>query len=78
MPTFQSFAAPAAVLVAALLLGACGGQGTAEVKTNTPSSLLGTDSAATKVGSLPPDTTGLRPAPSPGAPASSPRLGTGQ
>jgi hypothetical protein len=47
-----------AALVLAGLLGACGGQGAADVKTTTPSSTLGTDSAATKVGGTPSDTVG--------------------
>ena len=78
MPTFKSSVALAAVLVGGLLLGACGGQGTADVKTTTPSSMLGTDSAATKVGGTPLDTSSLRNTTSPGAAADSTRLGTGQ
>jgi len=51
MTAFQSCAALAA---AALLLCACGSQGSADVKTTTPTSTLGTDSAAAKVGGTPP------------------------
>ena len=76
MPTFKSSVALAAVLAGGLLLGACGGQG--DVKTTTPSSMLGTESAATKVGGMPADTTGLGTTPSMGAAADSTRLGTGQ
>ncbi|TVT41929.1 hypothetical protein FNT36_10950 [Hymenobacter setariae] len=58
--TIRNFYASAvATLLAGLLLGACGGANTADMKTTTPSSMLGTDSAATKVGGMPPDTTGL-------------------
>ena len=63
MTSSKSYAALAATLLAGLLLGACGNSGSADVKTTTPSSMLGTDSAATKVGGTPVDTT---------------RLGTGQ
>jgi ABC-type glycerol-3-phosphate transport system substrate-binding protein len=63
MSTLKCSLAPAAILLAGLLLAACGGSGNADVKTTTPSSMLGTDSAATKVGGTPVDTT---------------RLGTGQ
>jgi len=59
MTTPKSYAALVATLLASLLLGACGSQGSADVKTTTPSSMLGTDSAATKVGGTAPDTTGL-------------------
>ncbi|MBJ6145175.1 hypothetical protein [Hymenobacter sp. BT559] len=59
MTTLKTYSGVAATLLASLLLGACGGQGTTDVKTTTPSSMLGTDSAATKVGGMPPDTTGL-------------------
>lgn len=59
MSTFKLSVAPAAFLLAALLLSACGSKGTADVKTSTPSSMLGTDSAATKVGGTLPDTTSL-------------------
>jgi hypothetical protein len=48
------------------------------VKTTTPSSMLGTDSAAAKVGGTPPDTAGLGTTPSVGAAADSSRLSTGQ
>jgi ABC-type enterochelin transport system substrate-binding protein len=78
MPTFKSSVALATVLVSGLLFSACGSQGTADVKTTTPSSMLGTDSAATKVGGTQLDTTGLRNAPAPGAAADSNRLDTGQ
>ena len=78
MPTFKSPLALAAVLAGGLLLSACSGQGTADVKTSTPSSMLGTDSAATKVGGMPPDTASLRTAPNMGAAADSNRLDTGQ
>jgi hypothetical protein len=40
----------AALALGGLLLGSCGGNG---ASTNTPSSTLGTDSAATKVGGMP-------------------------
>jgi len=40
----------AALALGGLLLGSCGGNGAA---TSTPSSTLGTDSAATKVGGMP-------------------------
>ncbi|MGI4760830.1 MAG: hypothetical protein ACRYF0_08995 [Janthinobacterium lividum] len=40
----------AALVLGGLFLGSCGGNGTS---TNTPSSTLGTDSAATKVGGMP-------------------------
>lgn len=78
MSTFKSPLALAAVLAGGLLLGACGGQGTTDIKTSTPSSMLGTDSAATKVGGMPPDTASLRTAPNMGAAADSNRLDTGQ
>jgi hypothetical protein len=55
----KPYAALAATLLAGLLLGACGSQGTADVKTTTPSSMLGTDSAATKVGGTAPAPTGV-------------------
>ncbi|GAA4494261.1 hypothetical protein GCM10023172_04070 [Hymenobacter ginsengisoli] len=45
-----------ALLLGGLLLGACSG-GSSDTHTNTPSSTLGTDSAATKVGGMP-DSTG--------------------
>lgn len=78
MPTFKSPLALTTVLAGGLFLSACGGQGTADVKTSTPSSMLGTDSAATKVGDMPPDTASLRTAPNMGAAADSNRLDTGQ
>ena len=42
--------ASAALALGGLLLGSCGGNG---ASTSTPSSTLGTDSAATKVGGMP-------------------------
>jgi hypothetical protein len=77
MTTPKSYAALVATLLASLLLGACGSKGSADVKTTTPSSMLGTDSAATKVGGTPPDTASLGTTPSVGA-ADSNRLSTGQ
>ncbi|RYY15673.1 MAG: hypothetical protein EOO36_12320 [Cytophagaceae bacterium] len=45
----------AALLAGGLALGACGGSTAGgDVKTTTPSSMLGTDSAATKVGGIAP------------------------
>lgn len=41
----------AALLLSGLLLGSCGGN--SNTSTSTPTSTLGTDSAATKVGSIP-------------------------
>lgn len=49
---------PAALLASALLLGACGGNQSA-VSTSTPSSTMGTDSAATQAGGTSPDTSQL-------------------
>lgn len=43
----------ALLLVSGALLSACGGK-TSDTHTSTPSSMLGTDSAATKVGGTPP------------------------
>lgn len=57
----------AALVLGGLFLGSCGGSGTS---TSTPSSTLGTDSAATKVGGMA-DTTGA------GGPMSAPAGGTG-
>ena len=78
MFTFKSSALLATILVAGLLGSACGSQNTADVKTTTPSSMLATDSAATKVGGMPPDTARLRTTPSMGAMADTNRLSTGQ
>jgi len=50
----------ALLLTGGALLSACGGK-TGDTITNTPTSTLGTDSAATKVGGMPPmDTTATR------------------
>jgi hypothetical protein len=43
----------ALLLAGGMLLSACGSQNT-DIHTSTPSSVLGTDSAATKVGGTPP------------------------
>lgn len=51
------YLALAALLTGGTLLGACGSK-QANTSTNTPSSMLGTDSAATKVGGTAPGTTG--------------------
>jgi hypothetical protein len=54
---FQSnaFRLVATLLVGGLALGSCGGStASGDVKTTTPSSMLGTDSAATKVGGTSP------------------------
>jgi len=56
--------ASAALVLGSLLLGSCGGNG---ASTSTPSSTLGTDSAATKVGGMPDS---LNSGSSTGAPAS--------
>ena len=58
----KSYLAPAALLVGGLLLASCGGKG-ADTPTTTPTSTLGTDSAATKVGGAPADTTSAMPPP---------------
>jgi len=52
----------AALVAGGLFFGSCGGNG---ASTNTPSSTLGTDSAATKVGGMP-DSTGAMGAPAGG------------
>lgn len=52
MPQSTSYRALAALLLGGSLLGACGGN--ADTTTSTPSSTLGTDSAATKVGGTAP------------------------
>ena len=57
MLQFKSFLALAALLGGGLLLGSCGGDKASDTSTNTPSSTLGTDSAATKMGGTAPDTT---------------------
>jgi hypothetical protein len=49
---FQAKYSLALLLVSGALLSACGSNG--DTHTNTPSSMLGTDSAATKVGGTPP------------------------
>jgi hypothetical protein len=55
---FQVRFSLALLFVGGVLLSSCGGGGTS---TNTPSSMLGTDSAATKVGgTLPADTATVR------------------
>lgn len=51
----------AALLLGGLFLTACGGN-QADVRTSTPTSTLGTDSAAAKVGGTPPDSAGVAPA----------------
>jgi hypothetical protein len=65
-----SYRALAALLLGGTLLAACGGN-TSNVGTSTPSSMLGTDSAATKVGGTMPTTdsanTGALSAPSAGS-----------
>lgn len=58
MSCFSSGRALVALLLGGLLLGACGGNGPA---TSTPSSTLGTDSAATKVGGTPADSAATPP-----------------
>lgn len=73
MLQLKSFLTLAALLGGGLLLGACGGNAS-DPSTNTPSSTLGTDSAATKVGGVAPDTVGVGPAPS-GASTSAPSTG---
>ncbi len=50
----------AALLLTGSLLTACGGN-QADVGTNTPTSTLGTDSAAAKVGGTPPDSASVAP-----------------
>ena len=50
---FQAKSFLALLLVGGALLGSCGGK-TSDTHTSTPSSMLGTDSAATKVGGTPP------------------------
>lgn len=50
----------AALLLSALVLPACGGN-QADVHTSTPTSTLGTDSAAAKVGGTPPDSASIAP-----------------
>ncbi|RZK51770.1 MAG: hypothetical protein EOO59_14555 [Hymenobacter sp.] len=72
----------AALLLGGLLLGACGGSG--NTSTSTPTSTLGTDSAATKVGGMPTDTAGtannmggVMPAPKGGTGPSGNTNGTG-
>lgn len=71
----------AALLLGGLLLGACGGN--SNTSTSTPTSTLGTDSAATKVGGMPTDTAGasmrggVMPAPKGGAGPSGNTNGTG-
>jgi hypothetical protein len=54
MPFSFSGRTLAALVIGGLFLGSCGGNG---ASTSTPSSTLGTDSAATKVGGIP-DSTG--------------------
>jgi hypothetical protein len=54
MPSFRILAT---LLLGGLFLGACGGN----VSTNTPTSTLGTDSAAAKVGGTPPDSASVAP-----------------
>jgi hypothetical protein len=49
-----------ALLLGSLFLSACGGS-QADVSTSTPSSTLGTDSAATKVGGTAPDSASVAP-----------------
>lgn len=49
-PRFLFGRASVALVLGGLLLGSCGGNG---ASTSTPSSTLGTDSAATKVGGMP-------------------------
>ncbi|GAB3637187.1 hypothetical protein GCM10027422_27770 [Hymenobacter arcticus] len=69
----------AALLLGGLLLGACGGN--SNTSTSTPTSTLGTDSAATKVGGMPTDTAnttgGVMPAPKGGTGPSGTTNGTG-
>jgi len=52
-----SFRVLATLLLGGLFLSACGGN----VSTNTPTSTLGTDSAAAKVGGTPPDSASVAP-----------------
>lgn len=54
MPSLRIFTT---LLLSGLFLGACGGN----VSTNTPTSTLGTDSAAAKVGGTPPDSASVAP-----------------
>ncbi len=49
-----------ALLLTGLFLTACGGN-QADISTNTPTSTLGTDSAAAKVGGTPPDSASVAP-----------------
>ena len=70
----KSYLPLATLLASGLLLSACGSNGTSEVKTTTPSSMLGTDSAATKVGGTPADTVNVAPPPT-GASTSAPSTG---
>ncbi|MVN78177.1 hypothetical protein GO988_17755 [Hymenobacter sp. HMF4947] len=53
MRNSMSYRALAALLLGGSLLGACNGNAD-NTTTSTPSSMLGTDSAATKVGGTPP------------------------
>ncbi len=55
----KSYLTLAALLFGGLLLGSCGGNQANNTPTTTPSSTLGTDSAATKVGGMPTDTAGI-------------------
>ena len=57
MRHFNPFFTLAALLLSGTLLSSCGGG--SDTKTSTPSSTLGTDSAATQVGGMP-DSTGGR------------------
>ena len=50
----------AALLLSSLCLTACGGN-QADISTNTPTSTLGTDSAAAKVGGAPLDSASVAP-----------------
>jgi hypothetical protein len=50
----------ATLLLGGLMLSACGGN-QADVSTSTPTSTLGTDSAATKVGGAPLDSASVAP-----------------
>lgn len=54
MPSLRLFAI---LLLSGLFFSACGGN----VSTNTPTSTLGTDSAAAKVGGTPPDSASVAP-----------------
>ena len=56
MSQSKVYLALATLLLGGALLGACGGKNARNTTTNTPSSMLGTDSAATKVGGTPPGT----------------------